>query len=297
LDAAVKSGGRAETNATPAAQLAAEIEWLVNAAGTDWRPRFDTAGAVRVNCRTAPALVRPELATRIEDILYRPELVSALRIIEQHNSQPREIPGRRLPQKDHFLLGPHLFQILVSVESRKALRQRLPVLDQPAAEVRGDLRKVAADCEVLAALVRKSPQPHIALAAETNANEALKVFAPWTELFEAADGSERQIIAFSDLIGRAAGWFNALADHVQRATQNWNTNPGMLRRRVAEVFLRLFTERLGDPYYTHVAAITTIVSGTETHADFVRQMEAQQTGATRRRQTETLNRKKSDTLP
>jgi hypothetical protein len=286
----MKSGG---ADAGAERQLAAEIEWLDKAARIEWVASGDGTGFNPV-----PALVQPELRSRIKEILYRPELVRLLRIIEKHNSEPREVPDRRLPQKDNFLLGPHLFQALASVESQRELRQRLPMLNQPAAEVRNHLRKVAADCKALAVLVRRGPQPHVALAAGTSANEALRVFAPWTELFEAADDTERQIVAFSDLIGRAASWFDALAGHIPpRATQNRNTDPAMLRRRVAEVFLHLFTERLGDPYRTHVAAITTIVSGTETHTDFVRQMEAQQTGATRQRQRERLTRKKSETLP
>jgi hypothetical protein len=277
-------------------QLAAEIEWLVNAAGTEWRPRCDTAGAIRVNCRTLPALVRRELATQIEEILYRPDLVPLLRIIEEHNSQPREIPGRRLPQNDRFLLGPHLFQVLVSVESRSEVRQRLPVLDQPAAEVRSHLQKVAADCKILAALVCKGPQPHVALAAETNANEALKLFA-LTEFFEAADGSERQVVAFADLLQRAARWFDALKDHVPRAKQNRHTGNGALRVRAAEFLPGVFRKRLGQPHHAHVATIATIVSGIVTDADFVKKVEAQQSGSKRRQDGESLARKTAETLP
>jgi hypothetical protein len=223
-----------------------------------------------------PALVSPDLATQIEKILWHSDMAPLLKIIEQHNSQSREVPGRRLPRKDNFLLGPHLFQVLVSVQSRDELRQRLPVLDQPAAEVRNHLQKVAADCKALAALIRKGPQPHVVFAAATNANEALKVFVPWTELFEAADSSERQLVAFVELLERAGGWFDALADRARRAKQNRHTGNGARRMRAAEFLPGVFRRRLGQPYHDHVGTIATLVSRIETDADFVKKVETRQ---------------------
>jgi hypothetical protein len=119
-----------------------------------------------------PSQVEQEIDERVRAILSDARLVPFLRIIEQHNSQPREIPGRRLPRKDHLLLVPHLFQALASVRARNELRQKLPVLDQPAAEVREHLQNVVTRCKALAELIRKGPQPHVALAAETSTNEA-----------------------------------------------------------------------------------------------------------------------------
>jgi hypothetical protein len=225
-----------------------------------------------------PAFVRPDIATRIKEILCCPRLGPVLASIGKHNTQPREIPGRRLPWKDHFLLGPHLFQVLVSVQARNELRQQLPVLAQPAAEVRKHLQKAATHCEALAGLISKGPQPSVALAGATRENEVRKIFAPWTELFEAADDSERQIVAFSDLIGRAAAWFDALATQVPRAAQNRHTGNGALRVRAADFLPGVFRKRLGQPYHAHVATIATIVSGIPTDADFVKKVEAQLSG-------------------
>jgi hypothetical protein len=264
----VKSG---EADAAAERQRAVEIEWLVKAARPEWLARSDGAGFDPV-----PALVLPELERRIKEILCRPELVPLLELIERHNSQPREVPGRRLRQKDNFLLGPHLFQVLASAESRNGLRQRLPVLGQPAAEVRDHLRKVAADCQTLAALISKGPQPHLALAGETSANEALKVFAPWTELFEASDGSKRQVVAFTALIERAGGWFEKLADHVPRAKKNRHTGAGARRVRAAEFLVGVFRRKFGRPYHAHVATLAMVISGIPTDADFVKKIEARQ---------------------
>jgi hypothetical protein len=58
-----------------------------------------------------------EIDERVWAVLSDARLAPFLRIIEQHNSQLREIPERRLSRKDHFLLGPYLRRILLSVRS------------------------------------------------------------------------------------------------------------------------------------------------------------------------------------
>jgi len=162
------------------------------------------------------------------------------------------------------------------VQARGQLRQRLPLLDQQAAEVRDHLLKVATDCEFLAKLIRKGPQPDVALAGKTSTNEVLKIFAPWTELFEASDDSERQVVPFADLVDRAASWFDALSGHVPRAKQNKHTSAGALRVRAAEFLVSVFRKKLGRPYRAHVATLATLVSGISTDADFVKKVEARQ---------------------
>jgi hypothetical protein len=283
----VKSNRQCETDAAPAAQLAAEHNWLT---------ARHLPGSFLATL-PEPSPVERDITERVREILGDPRLVAFLRILEQHNSQLREIPGRRLPQKDHFLLSPHLHQVLMSVRFRTELRERLPVFDQPAAEVRKHLQKATADCKALATLIRKGPQPHVAPAGETSANEALKVFAPWTEFFEAADGSERQVVPFAELLERAATWFDALANHVARAPQNRHTGNGALRMRAAEFLPGVFRKRLGHPYHAYVGTIATIVSRIPTDADFVKKVEAQQSGSKQRQDGESLARKKAETLP
>lgn len=262
----MKSGGRAKTNGTPTEQLAAENDWLAG--------------------RHLPD-------ERILAILSDARLAPFLRIIEQHNSRPREVPGRRLPQKDHFLLGPHLHQVLMSVQARNELRGQLPVLDQPAAEVRSHLQKVAADCKVLAELIRKGPQPGVALAGSIGRNELLRAFAVWAEVFEASEGLKYQEVSFADLLERVSGWFGALSGRVPRATQNRHTGNGALRVRVAEFLPCVFRKRLGQPYHAHVATIATIVSGIGTDADFVKKVEAQQNRSKQHQDGESLARKRA----
>jgi len=260
----VKSRARVNTEASAATQLAAELKWLA-------RGHLPMSFLAML---PEPSPAERDIAERVRGFLTDPKLVPFLRLLEQHNSRPRCEPGRRTPSKTPFLLGPHLHQVLTSVQARDEVRQKFPVLDQPAAEVREHLQNVSAKCNALAGLIRKGPQPYVALAGKTNTNEALKVFAPWTELFEASDGSERQVVAFTELIEWGADCFSALAGHVRRAKQNRHTDNGALRMRAAEFLVDVFKRKLGHPYHAHVAIIAAIISGIPTDADFVKKVEA-----------------------
>jgi hypothetical protein len=267
-------------------QLAVEVKWL---AGRHLPDSF-----LKRLPESSP--VEQEINARVRETLGDPRLVPFLNILNQHNGRPRCEPGRRTPSKTPFLLGPHLFGILDSVRARKEIREKIPVLDQPAAEVRAHLKEVSAKCRALAKLIMRGPQPRVALAGETNTNAVLGVFASLIELFEASDGSERQVVPFTDLMKRAAAWFEARADDTQRAKQNRHTGAGALRIRTAEFLPGVFRKRLGHPYHAHVAIIATIVSGIDTNADFVKKVESQQTGIEPRRAGERLSRKRAETL-
>jgi hypothetical protein len=260
----VQTRARRKQDASATAQLAVEIKWLAGRLPGSF-------------LRTPPQLSPAErkIVARVEEILQRPDLTPFLSILGLHNRTPQIPSGRRLAARGApFLLGPHVFQVLASVQARNELRQKLPVLNQPAAEVREHLQKAAANCKYLAELVRKGPQPHLALAGKTSANAILGVFVPWTELFEASDDSERQLVAFAELLDRAADWFEALASHVPRAQQNRQTGAGALRVRAAEFLVGVFRRKLGRPYHAHVATLATLISGTPTDADFVKKIEA-----------------------
>jgi hypothetical protein len=259
----VNSPDRATALDAAVLQLQAEEDWL---AGRHLPESFQAM-------LPKPSQAEQEINNRVLAILSDAGLTHFLRIIEQHNSQAREVPGRRRRQKD-FLLAPHVRLVLTSVQEDNEKRT--------AAEVRNHLQKVAAGCKALATLTRKGPQPHIVLAAETSANEALEIFAPWTELFEAADGCQRQVVPFAELLQRADDWFSALARRVLRAPQNRHTGKGALRYRAAQFLPAVFRRQLGRPYHAHVATIATIMSsGIPTDADFVKKVENQQTGRKR----------------
>jgi hypothetical protein len=90
------------------------------------------------------------------------------------------------------------------------------------------------------------------------------------------DGSERQVVAFADLMERAAGWFDAFAGRVPRAKQNRRTGDRELQIRTVQLLTGVFQRELGHPYYGHVATIAEVVSEISTGAEFVKKVKARQ---------------------
>jgi hypothetical protein len=262
----VKSSARFKRDASATVQLEAELEYL--------------AGRLPgVVLKTPPGSFpsMKNITVRTEAILRDPEVAPLLSILGEHNRQSQLEPGRRTPRKNSFLLSPHLIRVLASVQARSELGQMFPVLDQPAAKIRAHFRTVAGDCKTLVELLRKGPQPHVALAGKTRTNPVLKGFPPLTDLFGASDDLGRQIISFTELLERAALWFDVRAAQIPRAKQNKQTSKGALRFRAAEILVSVFRKRLNQPYYNHVAILASKISGTKTYADFVKKVDARQT--------------------
>jgi hypothetical protein len=257
----MKSPGHATADDGAVLQLAAEQDWLTGR---------DLPESLRANP------TEPEIDKRVLAILSDARLACFLRIIERHNSQPRDIPGRRLPQRDHFLLARELRRVLLSIQVDNEKRQRYPVLDQPAAEVRNHLQRVASDCRTLAELIRKGgPQPGIALAGPIGRNEVLRALSTYEEVFEASEDLKYQEVRFADLLDRAGDWFGAL--RVQPSGQNRRPSAKVAKAERAELRVRaakwlpgVFKKRLGHFYDAYVATIATVVSGCETDEEFVK---------------------------
>ena len=253
----MNSRERHKRAASPNAQLDLEFQSLAGVERAEsWRP----------------------IVERVKDIVQRPELARFLSILEQHNRSPKIIPGRRCPAPGSFALGPHLFQVLMSVEAQHEVRSKLPKFGQPAAEMRAHLQDVSTKCRALADVIRGGPQPHVALAAASDANAVLRIFIPMTELFKASAYSECEVVAFTELLERAGGWFGALAGHVPRGKHNRHAGAGVLRVRASEFLVGVFRRKLGRPYHTHVATLATVISEIPTDADFVKKVEARGIG-------------------
>src|SRR5215813_4939770 len=92
-------------------QLAAEIEWL------------------KLLVKYSNSAQWISVVHQVEKALQCAELAKFLTVLEKHNST----------RKTPFLLGPHLFQVIGSVEDRGTIRTKLPVLNRPPAEVRAHL--------------------------------------------------------------------------------------------------------------------------------------------------------------
>src|SRR5262249_13490769 len=173
-------------------QLAAEIEWLrqwkLLAERSNRRPRAEQWNSV---------------VRQVEKVLQRPELAKFLIVLEKHNS------ARKTP----FLLGPHLFQVVGSVEDRRATRTRMPVLNRPPAEVRAHSQEGSAKSKALARLLRKGPQPGVALAARNQDWEAFKAFAPLIQ--SSKDCAEN--VPLARLLDDAAASLDSIAHKISRA--------------------------------------------------------------------------------
>jgi len=138
-----KPGNRASAGV----QLALETESLTH----------DPLGEHVMLPKPAPAEV--VLVERVLKILADPKLAPLLCILDDHNSR---IQRRGTTKRAKVLLGPLVRQVVTWVQARNELRQKLPILDQPAAKVRKHFRDVSADCTRLARLVRRGPQPYVA---------------------------------------------------------------------------------------------------------------------------------------
>jgi hypothetical protein len=121
-------------------QLAAEQGWLRGETPRSFlAPRYN------------PSTQQLDVAKQAEKVLARRELASVLRTLEQHNRK-RVLEQHKTP----FLLGPYLFQIIISVEQRKSEHKQRPLLALSPSKVHTHFRKVSAKARALARMVRSS---------------------------------------------------------------------------------------------------------------------------------------------
>jgi hypothetical protein len=253
-------------------QLVAETQWLRGdepgsspAARGSWRPPEHWAS----------------VAERVEKVLRHPELAKFLTVLERHNTsqrtqflgQPRGDPHNpNIRQSALFLIGPYLCQILQSVEARRAAHEKFSALDRPAADFRAHFQKAATKIRALAALLRKGPQPHVALAARSDLWDALTLFVPLPTILGASESATIELL--DQILESAAVSFDAMAPKIPRAQQNkQRTKEEELRWLASSSLVGLFHRRLKHPYHAHVATIAGHLSGVATDADYVKKIE------------------------
>ena len=234
-------------------QLAAEIEWL-----RQWKLLAERSS------RRPPERWN-SIVHQVEKVLHRPELAKFLTVLERHNST----------RKTRFLLGPHLFQVIGSVEDRRAFRAKMPVMNRPPAEVRAHFQEGSAKSKALARLLRKGPQPGVALAARNQDWEAFKAFAPLIQ--SSKDCAEN--VPLAQLLDRAAASLDSMAHQISRAkshrqpVKNASAPTQQEMRSRASFLAEVFRRALNHPYHSHVAVIATLLSGINTNADYVKKCE------------------------
>jgi len=241
-------------------QLAAEKDWL-----SGKTPRSFLAP--RANWKPPRQWV--SIARRINKVLAHRDLTNFLRVLEKHNS------NRATP----FLLGPYLFHVIHSVEARKDYLQMMPALGRRPAELRAHLQAVSAKAKTLARLVRKGPQPLIALAARDEVREeGVNVFQPCGMI--QSPHELKAIVPLNSLLENAAATLDSVAKRIPRATRHQkptskavDSERRELRRRAATVLATTFRRELNHFYHSNVATIVTVLTGIETDADHVKKVE------------------------
>ena len=201
-----------------------------------------------------------------------------LRILEQHNNEQDNKKGRER-NKSPFLLGPYLFQAIYSVEQKKTAIKGMPVLMRRPAELRAHFHEASAKARALARLLRKGPQPSVALAAHDEAREAVTPFQPFPTV-QSPHRSET-VKPLAELLDTAAASLDSMPEKILSAQQRAKSGARFeLQRLAASTLVRRFRKELNRPYHLHVAAIVTALSGIHTDADYVKKIEKRNLPAT-----------------
>jgi hypothetical protein len=180
-------------------------------------------------------------------------------VLEEHNRN-------RSKRANPFLLGPHLFRIIHSVEGRKASLQMMPALSWRPAELRAHFKAASVKGKALARLVRKGPQPHIALAARHDAREAFLLFLPYQTI--QSPNELEAIVPLDRLLDEAAASLDLLAKNISRPSAR-----GSDQSEAAGFLATTFRKALKKPYHSEVATIVQVLTGKVTDEDYVKKIE------------------------
>jgi hypothetical protein len=213
---------------SPPCQLAAEQRWLHGETPRSFlAPRYN------------PSPQQIDAAKQAEKVLARRELGSVLRMLEQHNRQ------RATP----FLLAPYLFQIIISVEQRKSVREQCPLLAQSPRKVHAHFRKVAAHARAFARLLREGRPPLDPLLGQVTAAYDLL-----------------------PLLGEVAAAYDLLAEKTPPRRRQKLPQLSELRRRAVTVLCPAFYREFEQPYYAHVARVVSALTGTPIDVDHIKKI-------------------------
>jgi hypothetical protein len=241
-------------------QLAAEKDWL---------------GGKNPRSMLAPARHPPrewiDIAKQVEKVLADPELVDVLRELERHNRLEMEKHTRN--RDTPFLLGPHLFHVIHAVLGRKATLSKMPVLERRSQEIRSHFQDLAAKAKALARLVRKGPQPLVALAPRDRETGATTLFQP--RMIGSPD-RQKAIVPLDQFLDDAA----ASLEGVKISSTRWHRKPAkeQLRHYAASFLATRFREQFNHPYHSHIATIVTVLTGIDTDEDYVKKIDKRRPG-------------------
>jgi hypothetical protein len=213
--------------------------------------------APRGNWRPPPGWTA--FAERVEQVLAHPDLRKVLRVLEEHNRN-------RSKRANPFLLGPHLFRIIRSEAERKSTLSKIPILQRRPAELRAHFKAASVKAKALARLVRKGPQPHIALAARHDAREAFSLFLPYQTI--QSPNELEAIVPLNRLLDEAAASLDLLAKSISRPSAR-----GSDQSEAAGFLATTFRKALKKPHNSEVATIVQVLTGIPTDEDYVKKIE------------------------
>jgi hypothetical protein len=188
-----------------------------------------------------------------------PELRNFLRVLEEHNRN-------RSQRANPFLLGPHLFHVIHSIEARKDSLQMMPALGRRPAELRTHFQEASAKAKGLARLVRKGPQPLVAIATRDRVTEAFKLFQPCPII--QSPKRRKSIVPLDRLLDEAAASLDLLAENISRPSAR-----GSVKSEAAGFLATTFRKVLKKPYHSEVATIVQLLTGKDTDEDYVKKIE------------------------
>jgi hypothetical protein len=242
---------RAARTEKASVQRALELQWLEGSA-----PR----SILHPHAPGWPPRRWKGIAKRVADVLRSGDLDGFLALLADRNA--------RKPAP--FLVGPKIFQTLRSQDARRDARAMMPVLGETRTEVRDDMQNAAAKCTALAGLLRRLPRQHVVLGSSA-VGKWLSVVEPLPVIRAVG---RRSAITTVDalLVETAAALRKIVGERLGPAPQQ------DLRSLVARSLVQCFRKRLGSPYHSHVATITTLVSGVDTDTDYVKKIDGRSRG-------------------
>jgi hypothetical protein len=207
------------------------------------------------------------IAERVEQVLASPDLRDFLRVLEKHNLRVLEEHNRNRSQRANpFLLGPHLFHVIHSAEARKDSLQMMPALGRRPAELRAHFQAASVRAKSLARLVRRGPQPFIALAAHDDVTDAFKLFQPCPII--QSPNRRKSIVPLDRLLDEAAELLDLLSKNISRPSAR-----GSDQSEAAGFLATTFRKALKKPYNSEVATIVQVLTGIVTDEDYVKKIE------------------------
>jgi hypothetical protein len=259
-------------------QLASEMEWI----------RGEQPGSMlAMRGKVSPPEAWVHIAKQVEPVLKHDRAARLLAILGEHNAKiqakyaaktashaRRDAPYRQPPP---FLLAPHLFHIIHSIQARSDVRNIMPVLDQPPAQIRDHLSALSTKAKRLAKMLRKGPQPRVALAKIRRVDDAIGMFLPSPVIH--SDRKSAVILTLDQLLDKAAASLSSIAMQVTRAEEHrrpaksaTNAQKEEKRSRASIVLVHAFRKHLGQPYHDHIAKIAGLLSDIPTDSDYVKKV-------------------------